>query len=117
MAFPLRTASTAAGAKAARQTDRKIYAALAAAFALVVFAGFARTYYLKWWLAGPPLPSTTVHVHGAIMTSWVVLFAVQVGLISSRQVRLHQRLGYASLGLAVPLTVSYARTGAAGWPC
>jgi hypothetical protein len=35
------------------------------------------------------------------MTAWIALFATQVWLISSRQVRVHQRLGYAGVGLAV----------------
>jgi hypothetical protein len=37
-------------------------------FALIVFAGFARTYYLKGVFDGPALTALT-HVHGVIMTS------------------------------------------------
>lgn len=110
MAFPMRDTITAADVKSQRQMDRYVYAILAAAFALVVFAGFARTYYLKTLFLTPPLPSTIVHLHGAVMTAWVLLFAVQVGLISSHRVRLHQRLGYASIGLAVLIVVIGLRT-------
>jgi hypothetical protein len=110
MAFPLRDTAAAAGRKANRPLDRYVYAVLAAAFALGVFAGFSKTYYLKALFGGPPLPSATVHLHGLVMTSWVLLFAVQVALISSRRVRVHQRLGYASIALAVLIVVIGLRT-------
>jgi 4-amino-4-deoxy-L-arabinose transferase-like glycosyltransferase len=72
---------------------------------LLAFAGFARTYYLKSLFATPPLPSLVVHAHGVVMTAWVILFSVQVGLVSARRVRLHQRLGYVGIGLAVLVIV------------
>lgn len=70
-------------------------------FPVIIVAGFARTYYFKGLFAGPPLPSTLVHVHGLLMSAWVALFATQVWLVSSRRVRLHQRLGYAGAGLGL----------------
>jgi len=88
-----------------RERDRYIYGGLAALFALLVFAGFSRTYYLKFLFLTPPLPSLVVHAHGVLMTAWVMLFIVQVFLISNRQVRLHQRLGYAGIGLAALMIV------------
>ena len=110
-------------AKRGIQTDRYVFAALAAAFALVVFIGFAKTYYLKTFFTPAPLPSSIVHIHGLLMTAWVVLFAVQVTLISARQVRIHQRLGYASIGLAVLMVffgvwtaLAAARHGSASTP-
>ena len=57
-------------------------------------------YYLKGLFTTPPLPSGLVHLHGLVMTAWVVLFVVQVRLISTKRIRLHQKLGYASIGLA-----------------
>jgi hypothetical protein len=60
---------------------------------LIVLIGFARTYYLKGILNGPALPSLLVHVHGAVMTSWVILFVVQIWLVASRRTKVHQRLG------------------------
>lgn len=90
--------------------DRFLYGAVAALFVLLVFAGFARTYYLRLWLGGPPVPTVGVHLHGIVMTAWVLLFVVQVGLISQRRVRLHQRLGYASIGLAALIVVIGVQT-------
>ena len=40
------------------------------------------------------------------MTAWVALFATQVWLISSRQVRVHQRLGYAGVGLGAFIVIT-----------
>src|SRR5882757_6372112 len=60
---------------------------------LIVLAGFARTYYLKGLFGNPPLPGLLVHIHGFVMTSWVVLFIAQVSLVARHRTRTHQRLG------------------------
>lgn len=81
--------------------DRRLFMIAAIAFPLIILAGFGRTYYLKGFFAVPPLASMLVHIHGLLMTTWVALFAAQVWLISSKRIRVHQRLGYAGIGLAV----------------
>jgi len=73
----------------------------AIAMPLVVLLGFARTYYLKGVFNGPTLPSLLVHVHGAVMTSWVILFIVQVWLVSTKRTKVHQRLGVIGSVLAL----------------
>ena len=73
--------------------DHRLYIWFAIFMPLIVLLGFAQTYYLKGVLNGPALPSLLVHVHGAVMTSWVVLFVVQVWLVASRRTKVHQRLG------------------------
>jgi len=87
-------------ALARRQFDRRMFLGAAILFPLLVFVGFAPTYYLRGLFNTTPLPSSLVHLHGFIMTAWVVLFIVQVRLISAKQVRVHQTLGYAGIGLA-----------------
>jgi hypothetical protein len=75
-------------------------------FPLLILAGFSRTYYLRGLFDVPPLPSLIVHLHGLLMTAWVALFVTQVWLISSKRVRVHQRLGFTGIWLAaliVPL--------------
>lgn len=103
-----------------RLFERRFYAAAAAVFALVVLAGFARTYYLKGLFGTPPLPSTVVHLHGLVMTAWVALFVVQTRLIAANRIRVHQRLGYSSIALAVLVIVTGAlaavRAGKYGSP-
>lgn len=105
---------------AVRNFDRRFFGIAAVAFPLIVLIGFAPTYYLKPYFGGPSLPSLMVHVHGLLMTAWVALFATQVWLISSRRVRVHQRLGYAGIGLAVLVVmvglVTALRAGKFGSP-
>ena len=81
--------------------DRRLFMAVAIVFALITLAGFARTYYLKGLFDVPPLPSLVVHLHGLTMTAWVALFAAQVWLVRSKQIRVHQRLGYTGIGLGI----------------
>ncbi len=88
-----------------RTFDRRLFMTIAVAFPLIVLAGFARTYYVKAFVGGPPLPSVLVHVHGLLMTAWVALFGAQVWLISSKRIRVHQRLGYSAIGLAALIIV------------
>jgi hypothetical protein len=103
---------TQAGALAERQLsagsswrrDRLFYSGMGIAAALVVFAGFAPTYYLKGAFGGRPL-SPLLHAHGLIFTSWIVLFVVQTGLIASRRTPLHRRLGVAGGVLAVAMLI------------
>ena len=42
-----------------------------------------------------------VHVHAAVYVSWLVLLAVQTGLIAAGSIALHRRLGRFGAGLAV----------------
>ena len=85
--------------------DHRLYIWFAIFMPLLVLLGFARTYYLKGVFSGPALPSLLVHVHGAVMTSWVVLFITQVWLVSSRRTKVHQRLGLIGAVLALLVTV------------
>ena len=72
-----------------------------------VFLGFARTYYLAGMLRAP-LPNWLIHVHGAVFSLWVLLFAVQTSAVAAGRVDIHRRLGLLGLGLAclmVPLGI------------
>jgi hypothetical protein len=110
-------------ALAKRQFDRRMFMAAAIAFPLIVLIGFGRTYYFKGLFNVPPLASALVHLHGLLMTTWVALFVTQVWLISSRRVRIHQRLGYSAIALAALIiavglvtAVRAAKFGAASTP-
>jgi hypothetical protein len=76
-----------------RVNDRRLYILAAIFIPLIVLAGFARTYYLKPFFTTPDIPGRIVHLHGIIMTSWVILFIVQVALVETRRTRVHRRLG------------------------
>ena len=108
---------------ARRTFDRRLFLAAAILFPLIVLVGFGRTYYLKGLFDTPPLPSSLVHVHGLVMTAWVVLFISQVRLISSKRIRLHQKMGYAGIGLGalivatgLPTALRAAKYGSASSP-
>ncbi|HEV3063357.1 MAG TPA: hypothetical protein VGY48_34245 [Vicinamibacterales bacterium] len=86
-------ATSTSGTNANRPAiDRRLSAGVAIGFALTTLVGFAQTYYLKVLFGTPPL-RLLLHVHGVVMTAWVVLFLVQVGLIAERRTDLHRRLG------------------------
>ena len=82
------------------------HATMALVIATIVVAGFGPTYAAS--LAPPGLPFW-VHLHGAAMAAWIVLFAIQVALIGQGSRLTHRRLGLASIGLValiVPLGVA-----------
>ena len=90
---------------ARRAFDRRLYMSAAILFSIVVLIGFARTYYLKIVFDPTPLPSLVVHLHGLLMSAWVLMFMIQVRLIAAREVRIHQRLGWGVVGLAALIIV------------
>jgi hypothetical protein len=82
---------------------RFFMAALIGIFAVVVI-GFAKTYYLKVAFGTPALP-WLVHLHGALMTSWFLLFFTQACLISTHRAHWHRRLGVFGALLALAIVV------------
>jgi hypothetical protein len=96
-----------------RASDRRLYAAVAILFPIIVVIGFAPTYYLKFAFSDPALPSPLVHIHGALMTTWILLFIAQVFLIRSTRVRTHMRLGLFAIALAIAIFVVGILTGTA----
>jgi hypothetical protein len=72
--------------------------------AAVLFAGFARSYFLKTIFGTPPL-YPLLHVHGIVMTSWFLLFGVQTWLVEAHRTDLHRRLGVIGVLLASMILV------------
>jgi hypothetical protein len=114
--------STLAPPAPVRRTDRAIYTWAALAAVIVVFAGFARSYYLKG-VFGTPALSGLVHLHGIVMTLWFALFFVQVRLVASGRVDLHRRLGIFGgvlallvVGVGTLTAITGARNGATPGP-
>lgn len=77
---------------------------MAVATTLTVFAGFARTYYLRSYFATGSL-GPLLHAHGVIFTSWLLLFIVQTVLVAAHRTSLHRRLGVAGGVLAAAMIV------------
>jgi hypothetical protein len=86
--------------QSARGETRRLFLASALAIAAIMFAGFAKNYYLRAWL-GTRAITAMVHVHGAVMTAWVALFVTQTLLVARRRTDLHRKLGIIGAFLAI----------------
>jgi hypothetical protein len=85
---------------ARRHFDRRFYLGAGLIASGLVFWGFAPTYYLKL-IFGAPALATRLHIHGAVMSSWLVLFLVQAILVSARRTQWHRRLGTIGVFVAI----------------
>jgi hypothetical protein len=95
---------------AAGAYDRIFYSGMAIAMAVTVFVGFARTFYLRFYFhaataSGATSLSKLAQLHGALFTSWVLLFIVQTSLVAQHRVAMHRRLGITGVLLAAVMTV------------
>jgi hypothetical protein len=88
-----------------RVADQRLYAWAAFAAFVIVFVGFAKTFFLRFLFGLPPLPWVLIG-HGVLMTGWFVLYFVQTALVRSRQVALHRRLGIFSVGYVLLVVIS-----------
>ena len=82
----------------------RFYWLIACALALVIFGGFARTFYLRSWFDVPPL-TMLLYVHGFVFSVWVALFVVQTRLIATNNIRVHMRVGIAGVAMAALVVV------------
>lgn len=82
---------------------RTFYILVAVTAAMIVFAGFAPSFYLRDAAAGP-LDGLLV-VHGVVFTVWMGLFLAQTFLISAGQTALHKKLGLMGVALAIAMVV------------
>jgi hypothetical protein len=86
------------------QHDRLFYSSMTIAAALVVFVGFAPSYYLRDSDQLLPLP-TYLRVHGLVFTMWMVLCIVQTSLVAARQTDVHRAVGWVTAALAVVMVM------------
>jgi len=96
-----------------RNIERRLYTVAALAALLIVFAGFAKTYYLKLAFGTPPLTAIQ-QLHGLVMSSWFVLFLVQVRLVAGGRTDLHRRLGVVGAVIATAMLVVGTTTAIIG---
>ena len=83
----------------------RFFLGIAVAAAVVVFLGFARTYYLKSVFPTPSFP-LLFHVHGALFTAWMLLLVFQAFLAASGRIALHRSVGSIARFLIVPMLVT-----------
>jgi multisubunit Na+/H+ antiporter MnhC subunit len=91
-----------------RRRGRWFFGGFAITTACTVFVGFARTYYFKNLVPTAPMLPLAFHIHGALFTTWILLFISQAFLIAHKRISVHRRLGVVSGLLVVPMVVTGA---------
>jgi hypothetical protein len=86
------------------RVDDQFFVAIAIFILGTVFLGFARTFYLSG-IYHTHVPNLLIAVHGTVFTAWIVLFAVQTGLVAGRRIALHRTLGLFGAVLAASMVV------------
>ena len=90
---------------ASQSVDRAFYFCMAALFIAVAGIGFGpRSFGI---VAGAlPNPPLIVHVHAALMATWLGLLFAQTALVATNRTAVHRRLGLASFVLAPVMIVA-----------
>jgi|MudIll2142460700_1097286.scaffolds.fasta_scaffold45737_2 hypothetical protein len=87
-----------------KRAERAFFTGMATLLTVTVFAGFARTYYLRPLVGAtspaPPTLTPLIHVHGLLFSAWMALLVVQVRLVAAGRIGLHRRLGLAGAAVA-----------------
>lgn len=82
-----------------RRLDHLFFPGVAWLMLIIVFVGFAPSYYLVG-VARAPLPSLAIHVHAVVFSCWILLLIAQTSLTATGRVDIHRRLGLAGFILA-----------------
>ena len=91
------------------RSDRYFYSIAAAVILVVTLVGFHPFYLAGEGMRGrkvSPELFPLVLAHGALMTAWVLLFLVQALLISTRHRRLHMKLGWGAIAVALGVAIT-----------
>jgi hypothetical protein len=92
-------ASLPAGAHEAlvrREGAHRFHLVMACIFAVICFAGFGRSYWLKvatGTFAGAPI----FHIHGLLLLGWTCLYVAQTALVASGRTPRHRAWGMAGI--------------------
>jgi len=84
--------------------EHLFYSGLAFAYALTVFVGFSRTFYLKS-LFGTPHLSWIFHLHGVVFSAWTLFFVFQTALVAAGRTNVHRRIGWIGAIFAASIIV------------
>lgn len=103
VASPSNSAKVSTGLPGSRY-DHFFFSAMALAMLTAVFVGFAHTYYLAGVFRAP-LPSLTIHLHGAAFSCWILLLVTQTSLVAAGRTDIHRRLGIAGFLLACLMVI------------
>lgn len=95
-------ASTAIAPSRANLLENYFYFFMALVIAAVVVYGFSHTVEAKLFHPAQPRPFL-LYIHAAVFFGWVLFFVLQSGLVRTRKVRWHQRIGWFGVGLAAAM--------------
>ena len=76
----------------------RFHVGMAAVFVLIAFGSFTPTYWSPV-IFGPVSLPPIVHLHGALLFSWTLLYLLQTGLVASGRLRRHQAFGLFGIAL------------------
>jgi len=104
-----------------RKREHTFYFAMAASMAIVVFIGFSRTFFLRFWfpeVESLAAPETVFYVHGVFFTAWILFLVIQTSLVRAGRVQQHRTLGWlgAAIAACVVLLGTYGSLVAANRP-
>lgn len=91
-------------ARLAAARERRFYGRMAIAMLVIVFIGFAPSFYLRGMIHVPRPNSPMTPViweHGIVFTAWMLLFWWQTKLIAAGNRATHMKLGVGGFGLAI----------------
>ena len=84
-----------------RPSDRSLFLTAAIAFPILVLIAYFKSYYFRPFFEVNSIRGGNItHMHGVVMTAWVIYFSVQIALIRTKNIRLHMTLGTLGFVLA-----------------
>jgi hypothetical protein len=87
-------------------SERRFYTGMAVAMLVTVYAGFARSFFLRPLFPDWPSPPETIfYLHGALFTGWILVLLAQTTLVAVGRTDVHRRLGVAGALLAAAMVV------------
>ena len=87
-----------------KSAERRFYSRMAIALVVIVFIGFAPSFYLRGYIPSPrpnPTLPPSVMLHGLLFTAWMAAFVVQTQLVAAGRRDIHMRLGMFAMMLAL----------------
>ena len=86
--------------------ERRFFTGMAIALLVVVFVGFARSFFLRPLFPEWHSPSESIfYLHGAVFTLWILLLVAQVSLVGAGRRTVHRKIGPYGAGLALLMVV------------
>jgi hypothetical protein len=86
-----------------RGVRRYFFVVMASTITVIVFAGFAPSFYLRGAFQPGSNLSILLHIHGAVFSTWIILFLIQPILIARGSRALHRRLGWLAVAIAAAM--------------